>query len=85
MYPKKGSLVVGGDADLVVFDPEAKGVVSAKTSQHNVDYSAYEGMKLKGLPVSVLLRGRFAVRDGKYVGEQGAGRFIARGPSGKKV
>lgn len=85
MYPKKGSLVVGGDADLVIFDPEAKGVVSAKTSQHNVDYSAYEGMKLKGLPVSVLLRGKFAVRDGKYVGKQGAGQFIARGPSGKLV
>jgi dihydropyrimidinase len=85
MYPKKGSLVVGGDADLVIFDPEAKGAVSAKTSQHNVDYSAYEGMKLKGLPVSVLLRGKFAVRDGKYVGEQGAGQFIARGPSGKMV
>ena len=85
MYPKKGSLVAGGDADLVIFDPEAKGVVSAKTSQHNVDYSAYEGMKLKGLPVSVLLRGKFAVRDGKYVGEQGAGQFIARGPSGKMV
>lgn len=85
MYPKKGSLVVGGDADLVIFDPEAKGVVSAKTSQHNVDYSAYEGMKLKGLPVAVLLRGKFAVRNGKYVGKQGAGQFIARGPSGKMV
>ena len=85
MYPKKGSIAVGGDADLVIFDPEAKGVVSAKTSMHNVDYSAYEGMKLKGLPVSVLLRGKFAVRDGKYVGEQGAGQFIARGPSGKMV
>jgi dihydropyrimidinase len=85
MYPKKGSIVAGGDADLVIFDPEAKGVVSAKTSMHNVDYSAYEGLKLKGLPVSVMLRGKFAVRDGKYVGEQGAGRFIARGPSGKMV
>ena len=85
MYPKKGSLVPGGDADLVIFDPEAQGVVSAKTSQHNVDYSAYEGMKLKGLPVAVLLRGKFAVRNGKYVGKQGAGQFIARGPSGKMV
>ncbi len=85
MYPKKGSIVVGGDADLVLFDPEAKGVVSVKTSQHNVDYSAYEGMKLKGMPVAVMLRGKFAVRNGKYVGEQGPGRFIARGPSGKMV
>ena len=60
-------------------------MVSAKTTKHNVDYSAYEGMKLKGLPESVLLRGKFAVRDGKYVGEQGAGKFIARGPSGQAV
>ena len=85
MYPQKGSIVVGGDADLVIFDPEAKGVVSAKTTKHNVDYSAYEGMKLKGLPESVLLRGKFAVRDGKYVGEQGTGKFIARGPSGQAI
>ena len=85
MYPKKGSIVTGGDADLVIFDPVAKSVISAKTTKHNVDYSAYEGMKLKGRPVDVLLRGKFAVRDGKYVGEQGAGQFIARGPSGKMV
>jgi dihydropyrimidinase len=85
MYPQKGSIVVGGDADLVLFDPEAEGEVSAKTTKHNVDYSAYEGLKLKGLPESVLLRGKFAVRNGKYVGEQGAGRFIVRGPSGKMV
>jgi dihydropyrimidinase len=85
MYPKKGSIVVGGDADLVLFDPEKKGVVSVKTSKHNVDYSAYEGMKLTGMPTAVLLRGKFAVRNGKYVGKQGAGQFIARGPSGKMV
>jgi len=85
MYPQKGSIAVGSDADLVIFDPKAEGVVSAKTTKHNVDYSAYEGMKLKGLPESVLLRGKFALRDGKYVGEQGSGRFIARGASGKMV
>jgi dihydropyrimidinase len=76
---------VGGDADLVVFDPEATGQITAKTHHHNVDYSAYEGMKLKGLPESVLLRGKFAVRDGEYVGEQGHGRFIARSASGKSA
>lgn len=83
LYPRKGSLVVGGDADLVVFNPAARGVVSARTSKHNVDYSAYEGLALQGLPETVLLRGKFAVRDGAYVGEQGAGRFLARGPSGR--
>jgi dihydropyrimidinase len=82
MYPKKGSIIAGGDADLVVFDPEAAGKISVKTQYHNVDYSAYEGFELKGLPLTVLLRGRFAVRDGVYVGEQGHGRFIARSASG---
>lgn len=82
MYPQKGSIVVGGDADIVIFDPKAKGEVSARTQKHNVDYSAFEGFKLEGLPTSVLLRGKFAVRDGRDVGEQGNGRFIARMSSG---
>jgi dihydropyrimidinase len=82
MYPKKGSIVPGGDADLVIFDPEAAGEISVKNQYHNVDYSAYEGFALKGLPVTVLLRGRFAVRDGVYVGEQGHGRFIERSAPG---
>ena len=85
MYPEKGSIVVGGDADLVLLDPQATGEISAETQHHNVDYSAYEGMKLKGLPESVLLRGKFAVRDGKYVGEQGKGKFITRSASGKSA
>jgi len=82
MYPRKGSIMVGSDADLVIFDPEAKGIVSVETSNHNCDYSAYEGMELQGLPESVLLRGKFAVRDGEYVGEQGSGQFIPRSASG---
>ncbi len=82
MYPRKGSIVVGGDADLVIFAPEAEGEISVKTQKHNVDYSAFEGFKLKGLPETVLLRGRFAVRNGEYVGQKGQGQFIARGSSG---
>jgi dihydropyrimidinase len=85
MYPRKGSIVVSGDADLVILDPEATATISAATQRHNVDYSAYEGMKLKGLPEAVLLRGKFAVRGGKYVGEQGQGKFIARSASGKSA
>jgi len=83
MYPRKGSIVIGGDADIVIFDPNAEGVISQKTQNHNVDFSAFEGYKLRGLPESVLLRGKFAVRDGKYVGEQGKGKFIKRSSSGK--
>jgi len=77
--------VVGGDADLVIFDPEAETVISAKTQEHNVDYSVFEGVQLKGLPQSVMLRGRFAVKDGKYVGKQGPGKFIHRSASGSQL
>lgn len=83
MYPQKGSIVVGGDADIVIFDPKATGTVSAATQHHRVDYSAFEGFALEGQPASVLLRGKFAVRDGAYVGEQGFGMFIARKSSGR--
>jgi dihydropyrimidinase len=83
MHPRKGDIVAGGDADLVVFDPQAEGVVSAADQQHNLDYTPYEGMSIRGGPEAVLLRGRFAVRDGSYVGEQGPGRYVRRGPSGR--
>ncbi|HLD44173.1 MAG TPA: dihydropyrimidinase, partial [bacterium] len=83
MYPQKGSIVVGGDADLVIFDPKVHTTISAKTHHHNVDYSVFEGFKLEGQPTDVLLRGKFAMRDGKYVGEQGKGRFISRRTSGR--
>jgi dihydropyrimidinase len=85
MYPKKGSIIVGGDADIVIFDPSLEKVISAQTQDHNVDYSAFEGFKLKGAPVSVLLRGKFALKDGKYVGEQGFGKFVHRTKSGQEV
>jgi len=84
LYPQKGCIMPGSDADIVIFDPKLKGVISAKKQMHNVDYSAYEGFKLKGMPTDVLLRGKFAVRNGKYVGEQGLGKYLPRGPSGKK-
>lgn len=82
MYPRKGGIAVGGDADLVIFDPNAEGTISAKTQNHNVDYSAFEGFALKGLAETVLLRGKIAAKGGRYVGGRGAGRFIARESSG---
>lgn len=85
MYPQKGSIVVGGDADVVIFDPKSKTKITAATQKHNVDYSAFEGFELDGQPTDVLLRGKFAVRSGKYVGEQGFGKFISRKESGHKL
>ncbi|MED4070460.1 dihydropyrimidinase [Priestia endophytica] len=78
LYPKKGSIVVGGDADLVLFDPKIKRTISASTHHMNVDYNPFEGMEVTGEPVSVLSKGEFVVRDKKLVGKKGHGAYIKR-------
>ena len=82
MYPRKGSLTVGGDADVVVFDPAYSGKISVETSLQGVDFNAYEGFEQKGRPEKVFLRGSLIVDDGKFVGRNGDGRFIERQPYG---
>ena len=79
MYPKKGTIAPGGDADIVVFDPDRKHVISVDSQHMRVDYSAYEGMEVTGKVESVLSRGRLIVEDGEYVGKPGDGEFIRRG------
>jgi len=81
LFPRKGTIQPGADADLVIFDPEYRGVISAKTQSMNVDYSAFEGWKLEGRPSAVTVRGQVAVRDGKFVGTPGRGQFLKRVPS----
>ena len=81
LYPRKGAIAVGSDADLVIFDPAYRGVISAKTQAMNVDYSAFEGWKIQGRPSVVTVRGEIAVRDGKFVGAQNRGQFLQRKPS----
>jgi dihydropyrimidinase len=78
LYPRKGTIAVGSDADLVVYDPMYRGEISAKTQQMAVDYSAFEGWDLKGRPTHVTVRGQVQVRDGKFVGELGTGKFLSR-------
>ena len=78
LYPRKGTVSPGADADLVVYDPAAEQVVSAETHHMNVDYSAYEGRRLTGRARTVLSRGRVVVDDGAYLGEAGHGRFVPR-------
>ena len=73
---EKGHIAVGYDADMVIFDPNYEGTMSVKDSLEGVDYSIYEGMKQKGRPETVLLRGKVIVRDAKYVGNKGDGKFI---------
>ncbi|MBI4470756.1 MAG: dihydropyrimidinase [Acidobacteria bacterium] len=80
LFPRKGTIAVGSDADLVVFDPDREQVISAKTHHMRVDYSAYEGWKVKGVPETVLSRGRVVIANGNYIGKPGDGRFVKRKP-----
>ena len=81
MYPQKGAVAVGSDADLVVYDPE-RGANDLGASHHmNVDYSCYEGRVVQGASDVVLSRGSVVVRDGEFTGRKGAGRFIKRSPA----
>ncbi|MCI8808259.1 MAG: dihydropyrimidinase [Oscillospiraceae bacterium] len=80
MYPRKGALAVGGDADLVIFDPDHKGRVTAAAQHQAADYTPYEGFETRGRVETVLLSGEMAVEDGR-VTAKGRGRFVRRGPS----
>jgi dihydropyrimidinase len=81
MYPKKGSVSVGADADLVVYDPSRRHTISADTHHMDVDYSCYEGRKVQGASDVVLSRGSVMVRDGAFTGRKGHGRFVRRAPA----
>ncbi len=78
MYPRKGSISVGADADLVVYDPERRRTISAKTHHMDVDYSCYEGREVQGASDVVLSRGSVIVRDGTFTGRKGHGQFVKR-------
>jgi len=82
LFPRKGTIAPGSDADLVIFDPEYRGVISAKTQYTNNDYTGFEGFPIEGRPSVVTVRGKVQVRDGEFVGEHGRGRFLAREPLG---
>ena len=81
LFPRKGTIQPGADADLVVYDPKYHGKISVKTQSMNVDYSAFEGWKIEGRPSAVTVRGEVVVRDGKFVGKAGSGKFLQRQPS----
>ena len=81
LYPRKGTIAVGSDADIVFWDPQQARTISAKTHHMNTDYNVYEGMKVKGWPVRTLLRGKSIVIGDEWHGEQGSGQFLRRSPN----
>ena len=80
LFPGKGTIAAGSDADLVVFDPEAEFTISAATHHQNVDYNPYEGLRGKGVPVQVFSRGELIVDHGQFLGRAGRGRYLQRQP-----
>jgi dihydropyrimidinase len=78
LAPQKGSISIGADADLVVFDPRKRVRLSVENLHMNVDHSPYDHITVKGYPVLTMQRGRIIVQDGQFVGEVGAGRFLRR-------
>ena len=79
LFPRKGTIAVGSDADIVIFNPNEEMTISAKTHHMNVDYSCYEGMKVRGVTETVLSRGDIVILNGKYVAKPGRGEFLKRG------
>jgi len=80
LFPKKGTIAVGSDADLVIYDPAYRGVLSAKSQHANNDYNGFEGFPIEGRPAVVTVRGKVQVRDGEFVGEKNRGRLLRREP-----
>ena len=78
LYPRKGAIEVGSDADLVIYDPAYRGHISAATSHMNTDYSAFEGWEIDGRPEVVTVRGQIAAQGGRFVGEPGRGQLLRR-------
>lgn len=81
LFPRKGTIAVGSDADLVVWDPKYRGTISASKQYMNVDYNPYEGCEITGRPAVVTVRGEIAARGGKFVGKIGRGKLIKREPN----
>ncbi|WP_066893212.1 dihydropyrimidinase [Clostridium nigeriense] len=84
MYPKKGSIQVGSDGDIVIIDPTIEKKLNVEELHSNVDYTPYEGIKVKGYPIYTILRGEIIAKDNKFIGKKGYGQFIKRKSNDKE-
>jgi dihydropyrimidinase len=78
LYPNKGTIAVGADADIAIWNPAREVTIAQNLMHGGSDYTPYEGIKVTGWPVSTMVRGAFVVRDGALVGKEGAGQYVAR-------
>jgi dihydropyrimidinase len=85
LYPRKGTIAVGSDADIVVFDPEHRETISAATQHSRSDYNLYEGTEVRGAPAVVLRRGEVLVENGELVAQPGSGQFVRRAGVGEEL
>ena len=85
LYPRKGTIAIGSDADIVVFDPEKKSTISANNHHSKIDYTLYEGTQVTGAPEIVLLRGHVLVENDELVASPGVGQFVARARFGQEL
>ncbi len=83
LYPQKGTIAIGSDADLVLWDPAAALTITQAALHHKVDYTLFEGMIMQGAPDTVLLRGEVIVKDRQFVGQAGSGQFMRRKKFGR--
>jgi dihydropyrimidinase len=80
LYPQKGTITVGADADLALWNPEREVTISQSVLHHGCDYTPYEGLKVKGWPMTTILRGQVIVRDGKLEAKSGTGIYLKQNP-----
>jgi dihydropyrimidinase len=85
LYPRKGTIAVGSDADIVVFDPDKKVTITAAEQHSKTDYNLYEGTEVTGSPETVLLRGHVLVENDELVAQPGIGQYIARARFGQEL